>query len=146
MTDIESVAVVDGLMAQGTNGPRLIGSRCRGCGSIYFPEARACRNPGCESPDLERMLLSNLGTLHSYTIQYYPPPAPFRMDDWAPYALGVVALNDQVHVMGMLTGIEFDDLEIGIAMELVSEALYTDAERGLVMTHKFAPARPANTP
>jgi len=145
MTDSEIVAVVDGLMAQGADGPRLVGSRCRGCGSIYFPEASACRNPDCEAPDLEQILLNNRGTLYTYTVQYYPPPPPFRMDDWAPYALGVVVLEDQVHVMGMLTGIEFDEIEIGMPMQLVAEPLYTDAERGSVMTHKFQPASPEHT-
>lgn len=130
----------DGLFEVDEGGPRLIGSRCRSCATIYFPQALSCRNPACRGKDVERTLLPDRGTLRSYTIQRYRPPPLFRMDDWAPYAIGLVDLGEGVQVMGMLTGIALDDIAIDMPLVLVAEPLFTDAERGPVLTYKFAPA------
>ena len=61
------------------------------------------------------------------------------MDDWAPYAIGLVDLGEGVEVMGMLTGIALDAIEIGTPVRLVVEPLYQDAARGHVFTYKFTP-------
>ena len=37
-------------------------------------------------------------------MQAYRPPALFAMDNWAPYALGLVELPEGLRVMAMLTG------------------------------------------
>jgi uncharacterized OB-fold protein len=134
-----STSVAEGLFEETADGARLIGSRCNGCGTSYFPQAPGCRNPDCTAPRLERAHLPQQGRLISYTVQRYRPPALFRMDDWAPYAIGLVDLGDGVEVMGMLTGVDPEAIVIGIPMRLVIETLYTDAERGPVTTYKFAP-------
>lgn len=130
--------VADGLFAIDEGGPRLIGSKCISCDTLYFPQALSCRNPACRNKRLERAWLPKEGTLRSYTIQRYRPPALFRMDDWAPYAIGLVDLGDGVEVMGMLSGIAFDAIAIGMPVVLVAELLFTDVERGPVLTYKFA--------
>ncbi|MGR6330971.1 Zn-ribbon domain-containing OB-fold protein [Sphingomonas sp. XXL09] len=134
-----SVQVAEGLFEQAEDGARLIGSRCRGCGTTYFPQAPGCRNPDCPAPCLECAHLPQRGRLVSYTIQRYRPPPLFRMDDWTPYAIGLVDLGEGVEVMGMLTGVDLDRIVIGTSMRLVIETLYTDAARGPVATYKFAP-------
>lgn len=132
-------AVAEGLFVVDNGTPRLIGSRCSGCGAVYFPRALSCRNPQCRTKLLERALLPNGGTLLSYTIQRYQPPPLFRMDNWAPYPIGLVDLRDGVHVMGMLTGMAHGDIRIGMALTMVIEPLFTDAVRGSVVTYKFTP-------
>ena len=136
---VATVPVAEGLFVLDNGTPSLIGSRCRGCGTVYFPQALSCRNPHCRTKLLERALLPNTGTLFSYTIQRYQPPPLFRMDDWAPYSIGLVDLGDGVQVMGMLTGMAHEDIRIGMALRLVIEPLFTDAVRGSVTTYKFAP-------
>ena len=136
MTQLATVA--DGLFAIDTAGPRLIGSKCLSCGTLYFPQALSCRNPACRNKQVERALLPNAGTLRSYTIQRYRPPPLFRMDNWAPYAIGLVDLGEGVEVMGMLSGIPFDAIRIGMPLMLVAECLFTDPELGPVLTYKFA--------
>lgn len=133
------VPVVAGLFEQGPNGVRLIGSRCAGCSTLYFPVAVSCRNPGCHDKRLAPAQLPERGTLVSYTIQHFQPPPLFRMDEWAPYAIGLVALGEGVEVMGMLTGVAVDKIAIGMPMRLTTETLFTDAKRGSVATYKFAP-------
>lgn len=46
--------------------------------------------------------LPSAGTLYSFTVQRYQPPPLFRIDDWSPYAIEVVDLEDGLQVMGMI--------------------------------------------
>jgi uncharacterized OB-fold protein len=139
----EGTAIAEGLFTVANGQPHLIGSECAGCGTRYFPQAAGCRNPRCGDKRIAPKLLPSTGALVSYTIQRYQPPPLFRMDDWAPYAIGLVDLGEGVEVMGMLTRVEEDAIAIGMAVELVLEPLFTDAERGPVLTYKFAPVQEA---
>ncbi|WP_066663910.1 MULTISPECIES: Zn-ribbon domain-containing OB-fold protein [unclassified Sphingomonas] len=132
--------VAEGLFTTGSDGPRLIGSHCEGCGTDYFPTAIGCRNPACHDKRIVATELAPRGTLLSYTVQRYQPPPLFRMDDWAPYAIGLVDLGGGVEVMSMLTGFDLDEIVIGSAVQLTLEPLFTDAQGETVLTYKFAPA------
>lgn len=131
--------VVDGLVEHGADGPRLIGAHCVACATTYFPERAHCANPACDDGRTTPTLLPARGTLYSYTFQRYMPPPPFRMDDWAPYLLGLVDLGEGVQVMAMLSGVDADTVQIGMPLQLVTETLFTDPEGGAMATHKFAP-------
>ncbi|MEG8019612.1 MULTISPECIES: Zn-ribbon domain-containing OB-fold protein [Sphingomonas] len=130
--------VADGLFELHGDEPRLIGTRCAACGTVYFPQAPSCRNPDCREKTVERAVLPTRGVLVSYTVQRYQPPALFRIDDWQPYAIGLVDLGDGLEVMGMLSGFALDGIAIGTRVRLVAESLYAEAERGPVLTYKFA--------
>ena len=133
------VPVAEGLFEVLPDGPRLIGSHCASCDTIYFPVALSCRNPLCAEKRIEPALLPGRGSLLSFTIQRYQPPPLFRMDNWQPYAIGLIDLGAGVEVMGMLTGLELDAIRIGMPLRMVIETLYIDATRGAVATYKFAP-------
>jgi uncharacterized OB-fold protein len=136
------VPVAEGLFEVLPDGPRLIGSHCTSCDTIYFPVALSCRNPRCAEKRIRPALLPGRGSLLSFTIQRYQPPPLFRMDNWQPYAIGLIDLGAGVEVMGMLTGLELDAIRIGMPLKMVIEILYTDAARGAVATYKFAPDIP----
>lgn len=131
--------VADGLFEVAGDDVALVGSRCETCGSHYFPQALGCRNPACDATVVARVLLGRRGRLHSYTVQHYQPPALFRMSPWAPYAIGLVELEEGLKVMAMLTGMDLDALEIGTSLRLVAEPLYEDEAGGAVLTYKYAP-------
>jgi len=133
------VPVAEGLFEMAGGELRLVGARCLDCQALYFPQTGFCCNPQCQGKRVERFLLPGRGMLHSFTIQRYRPPALFRMDDWSPYAIGLVDLGEGLQVMAMLSEIALDEIRIGMALRLVFEPLYTDAERGQVLTYKFAP-------
>lgn len=135
----ELVPVAAGLFEGTGNSARLIGTRCTSCGSHYFPKTLSCRNPQCLEKATQDVLLSREGTLYSYTVQHYQPPALFRMADWAPYAIGSVELPEGLRVMGMLTGCEPASLKIGMAVVLTVETLYRDEQGREVQTYKFQP-------
>ena len=139
--------VAEGLFQGSGAAARLIGTRCASCGAHYFPKSLSCRNPQCRDKKLEDVLFGNRGTLYSYTVQAYRPPALFRMDDWAPYAIALVELPEGLRVMGMLTGCRNDEIRIGMDVELTVEPLYRDEEGREVLTYKYKPVNAGgNTP
>ncbi len=138
-----AVPVVQGLFEGQGEATRLLASRCRGCGSVYFPRALSCRHPRCTDKALEDIRLGPLGTLYSVTVQTYQPPPLFAMDDWAPYALGLVELPEGLRVLAMLTGRAPQDWRIGEPVTLTTEALRRDAQGQAVLTYKFRPASAA---
>jgi uncharacterized OB-fold protein len=139
----EGAAIADGLFTIEDGVPHLIGSQCAGCSTRYFPQAAGCRNPHCDDKRIASALLPSTGTLVSYTVQRYQPPPLFRMDNWSPYAIGLVDLGEGVEVMGMLTQVDPAAIQIGMPVRLVLEALFEDPERGPILTYKFAPAEEA---
>lgn len=140
MATVERVPVAEDLFRWSDDGATLVGSRCTGCGSHYFPKSLSCRNPACEDKHVEEVLMGRQGRLHSYTVQAYRPPALFPMEPFAPYAIGLVELPEGLRVMGMLTGCELDEIRIDMAVELTVEALYTDESGRDVLTYKYAPS------
>jgi len=128
---------VEGLFVETPSGPRLVGSRCQGCGHFYFPSAGDCRNPDCADRRLEPAELGPKGTLWSYTVQCYPPPPPFRMDDFKPFAIGLVELPEGLKVLGIMTEADSERLRIGADVELVLDPLYRDENGDEVVTWKF---------
>lgn len=138
-TTVEQVPVAEDLLRSTAEGVALVGTRCTGCGTHYFPKSLSCRNPRCETKAVEEVLLGRRGTLYSYTVQVYRPPALFRRDDWAPYPIGVVELAEGLRVLGMLTGIPAEDLVIDMPLQLVVEPLYRDEAGREVVTYAFAP-------
>ncbi len=139
MQAIERMPVARDLFLGEGADTRLIGTRCTSCGTHYFPKSLSCRNPQCHDKAIEDALLGPGGSLYSYTVQIYRPPALFRMDPWQPYAIGMVELAQGLRVMGMLTGCPLDAIHIGMALELTAEPLYRDEQNRDVLTYKFRP-------
>ena len=111
----------------------LIGTRCAGSGTYFFPPERVMsRAPGFADAELEEVELSTCGTLWSFTDAQYQPPEPFvaPSDPYAPFCIAAVHLEtEQLVVMGQVTeGVTVDDLEVGMEMELVADTLFVDDE------------------
>jgi len=113
----------------------LLGSRCLGCGTYWFPRAIGCRNPDCADRTLVDTTLGRTGVLWSWTVQHYRPPAPFRVGDWEPYAIGAVELPERLRVPAMLTGAPPGQIPIGTPLQLTTLRLYHD-----VVTYAYQPA------
>lgn len=146
MNSIERIPVARELFTWSDTGTHLIGSRCSGCGTHYFPKSITCRNPRCGAKEVHDVLLGPRGRLFSFTAQGYRPPPLFRMEPWAPYVIGMVELPEGLRVMGMLTGVTGDAVRIGMELELTVEPLYRDAEGREVVTYKFKPVDLGSAP
>jgi len=124
--------------------PALLGSRCDGCATVFFPaEETWCRNPACSSTSFTPIPLSTSGTIWSYTDAQYQPPEPYlAADPYVPFALCAVELAAEgIVVLGQVaSGFGVDDLEIGDPVELVSEVLYSDDD-GDALVWKWRPSK-----
>ena len=137
----EGIPVIEGLFTWPSADPRLIGTRCLSCNSYFFPRKQSCGNPKCKEKKIEDTLLSTEGKLWTYTVMRYPPVPPFRSDREPPYPVGVVELPEGIRVLGLLTGCEPEELEAGMDMKMVIDALYRDEDGQPVLTWKFKPVR-----
>lgn len=117
--------------------PHLIGSRCRVCGEVFFPKRTYGICTHCQSIDIEEVVLSRLGKIYSYTVVMQKPPEYYRGP--VPYAEGFVELPEGVRVETLFTGCNFDDLKLGMDVEMIIEKLYEDEDGSEIVTFKFRP-------
>ena len=122
------VPEVDGWFGEDAHGAHLIGTRCRACGSYFFPkETFACRNPRCGSSDLDEVPLSRRGKVWSLTTNEYAPPPPYpARDPFEPYTVVAVELpEERMVVLGHLaSGARSSELHVGDEVEVVVEPFY----------------------
>lgn len=130
------------MLRQTDDGPRLIGSRCPSCKAIAFPAQQACSR--CGARDVEQELLDRRGALWTWTVQTFPPKAPYRGggDDFSPFGVGYIELPGQLRVESRLTEHRPDRLRIGMPMELTTIPLPGGESEGLE-TFAFAPVEDA---
>lgn len=124
--------------------PALLGTRCTGCGTVFFPrEETFCRNPACANTKFEEVELSTRGRVWSYTNNCYAPPAPFvaPTTPFEPYSIAAVELErEKMVVLGQVVrGVDTSQLEVGMEMELVLDTLFED-ETNEYVVWKWKPA------
>ena len=125
------IPAVEGWFTLDAARPALLGTRCKACGTVFFPrEETFCRSPLCQGTAFEEVELSRRGRLWSYTNNAYQPPAPFvpLTDPYQPFAIAAVELErERMVVLGqVVAGVGVADLEVGMEMELVLDTLYSD--------------------
>ena len=121
-------AAVEGWFTLDPENPALLGTRCRACGTWFFPrEERSCRNPACGATDLDEVPLSRRGRVWSYTVNHYAPPAPYvAADPFEPYGIAAVELDEEkLVVLGQFAG-DAGELRVGLPVELVLDTLFDD--------------------
>jgi hypothetical protein len=132
MTAKPRVAALEGWFTLDEQQPHLLGTRCRDCGTYYFPKQTLfCRNPACNGSAFDEVPLSRRGKLWSCTNAGYAPPEPFvASDPYQPFAIAAVELEaERMVVLGqVVSGVGPDALRVGQEMELVLDTLYADAE------------------
>ena len=96
----------------------LIGFQCKECKTSVFGPAVFCQS--CTSRNLEPVDLGVQGILFSYTIVRIPP-AGWPGD--VPYALAQVELPQGPQVLAEIIGCEFDDLKIGMEVEMTIQSV-----------------------
>lgn len=80
---------------------KLMGSRCKSCGTIYVPPRPVC--PECHSRKLGWLEMSGDGTLEAYTV--IAVPLSILVEE-APYAVGVVRLDEGPNVSGIILDVK----------------------------------------
>src|ERR1700679_2275576 len=95
---------IPGLVVGEGDDVRLVGSRCRRCGTVAFPAVRRCNNPGCDGAraEVSQELLGPRGTVWSWTTIRVPVPAPFRREGDGPYPVAMVNMPEGLRIIGLL--------------------------------------------
>ncbi|WP_246218620.1 Zn-ribbon domain-containing OB-fold protein [Parasphingorhabdus halotolerans] len=116
----------------------LIGARNTDTGQIFFPL------PLNQADNIEPFPLASRGTVWTYTVQRFPPKSPYLgptdIETFKPYIVAYVELPGQTMVESRLTGVEPEDVKIGMEVELAVIPLDPDApvaEQKLI--HAFKP-------
>ena len=114
----------------------LVGEECPHCDAKLFPPRDVCPECGQEAKTLYNF--SGRGEVYSYTTVNEPPEG---YEEYAPYTVAMVKLEEGPLVTAQLTDLGEDPVEIGAPVEMVTRRLRQDGdERGLlVYGYKFRP-------
>ena len=93
------------------NRHKLMAGKCLKCGKIHLPPRPLCDN--CFSQEFEWVNVSGNGTLLTYTVINV---APEQFHAIAPYAVGIVQLEDGLRIPGMINGVTQAKLKIGMEL------------------------------
>ena len=96
-------------LAQG----KLMAGKCTRCGKIHLPPRPLCDN--CFSQEFEWMEVSGKGKLLTYTVIHIAPP---QFQAMAPYAVGIVQLENSLKIPGMISGVAHEQLKIGMKLTI----------------------------
>jgi uncharacterized protein len=99
---------------------RIMGTRCRKCGSLALPPRVVCSS--CHSMDLEWIEFQGEGRLAAFTSIYIPPPfmALEGFGRKKPYVSGVVELKEGPRVVARIIGVDAgkpEKIKIGMAVK-----------------------------
>lgn len=92
---------------------KLMAAKCHKCGEISLPPRPFCTK--CYSTDLSWVELKRNGELLTYTVIHV---APKQFETLAPYAVGIVKLEDGPQFLGMIRGVEVDKLKVGMSLTM----------------------------
>lgn len=96
---------------------KLMGGKCRKCGKIHFPPRPLCDQ--CLSKEFEWTQIPTEGKLLTYTIIHI---APAQFQSMAPYAMGIIRLDNGLKIPGMIKDAPLDKIRIGMPLSIVFEA------------------------
>lgn len=133
----ETKWINDKFFSETPDGPVLIGSKCRSCGKIQFPQNKVCDQCFSRS-EMDLIPLSKEGKLFTYTV--LDKTARSRV----PYAFGFVDLpKEKLRFFTVLSECEpFDTtLKIGMDLEVVFEPILTEKDGTVKMGYKFRPKK-----
>ncbi|MFZ8849421.1 MAG: Zn-ribbon domain-containing OB-fold protein [Thermoproteota archaeon] len=115
---------------------RLIAKYCKKCDKKYYPPRLVCL--GCGNNELEDVELPKKGTLITYTWVTQPPK---EFADNAPYAIGLIKLDDGTIIFAQLTDVDYEELREGLRVEAVFRKMFEEDDKGLIYYGiKFRPA------
>ena len=114
---------------------RMEAGKCRKCGNISFPGRLIC--PECGAKEFDTIKLSGKGKLISHTIIR---TAPEGFEDIAPFAVGIVELEEGNRVMGQITDCNPETLKTGDKLTSKFRRMNEDGKTGMIMySYKFVP-------
>ncbi len=106
---------------------RYEAAKCEKCGKISFPPRLVCN--GCGGRKFAKATLAQEGKIETFTVIRVPPAG---FGDQAPYAVGVIALDDGVRITAQIVDCKPEELAIGKRVRLEFRRIQTDGESGII--------------
>lgn len=114
---------------------RMDSCKCKKCNKIHFPGRLIC--PDCGSKEFETVRLSGKGKLVTYTIIR---TAPEGFGDLAPYAVGIIEMEEGIRVMSQIVDCNPEELKIGDPLTAQFRRINEEGKTGMIMYgYKFVP-------
>ena len=95
------------------NQGKLLAGKCSKCGKIHLPPRPLCDN--CYSKDFEWAQVPHNGKLLTYTIIHI---APTQFQSMAPYAMGIIQLENGSKLPGMIKCVDLAQIKIGMDLTM----------------------------
>lgn len=113
----------------------LVGEVCEHCGAKIFPARDVC--PNCEDLAYKPFQFSGRGEVYSFSTVYQ---APQGYEEYAPYTVALVKLEEGPLVTGQLTDMKVGDARIGMHVEMVTRKIREESANGaIIYGYKFRP-------
>jgi len=106
---------------------RLEAGKCQQCGNLLFPPRLIC--PACSGRKFETVQLKHEGKILSYTIIRVPPS---QFADQAPYAVGIIELDDGARIMAQIADCDLEKLNIDMRVKIEFRKIYQQGESGII--------------
>ncbi len=99
----------------------LLGSKCSDCGHITYPQTKVCHK--CSSFNQKDFQLAKTGTVHTFCINWTPPPGLE-----APCVNCIIDLDGGGRYVGLLTEVANpEEVKIGSKVEMVFRKVINDS-------------------
>jgi scaffold protein (connect acetoacetyl-CoA thiolase and HMG-CoA synthase) len=116
---------------------RYEAAKCDSCGETHFPPRLVCRQ--CKGRKFTKTILAQTGEVETFTVIRV---APTGFGDEAPYAVGVIKLDDGVKVTAQIVDCNIETLAIGDRVRLEFRRVQQDGESGILCYgYKFVPVQ-----
>jgi hypothetical protein len=106
---------------------RYEAAECTKCGKIFFPPRLVCS--GCRGNEFKKATLPLDGKVETFTVIRV---APSGFGDEAPYAVGIVKLENGVKVTGQIVDCAPEEIQIGDPVRLEFRRVRQDGESGVL--------------
>ncbi|MAG08384.1 transcriptional regulator [Candidatus Woesearchaeota archaeon] len=119
----------------------LIGSKCKKCGRVYFPQRSVCADD--DSAELEEHPLSREGKILTFTVLRTSLSDPSKENtdvivSEMPLVLAIIELEKGVNVTAPIIECEPEDIKIGSKVEAVFRKIMEKGEKGILgYSYKF---------
>ena len=115
--------------------PYLTSQRCTACGTYFYSGRKNCLQCGAEP--MEVVPLTGRGKLFTFTVARKQLPGALMQ---VPFGIAVVEMEEGVHVQSVVDQ-DFDNLKVGMDMEVYFEKMAEDKEGNDLLAYKFRAAK-----
>jgi uncharacterized OB-fold protein len=102
---------------EGLKEGKVFATKCEKCGKLHFPPVADCGE--CCSSSVEWVELEGEGEIETFT-EVVVKPASFSKEP--SYVVAIAKLREGVKVLAWLTGVERENVKVGLKVRLVARA------------------------